>query len=406
MTTKKLTASSTTKMPGPFTSIDIDEEQPPRRKPSDGSTSTDVNSFRQPKDGGLTFATWQFQRTSLMSILLSVMSAVGCVMNAIYDLLVGGGPGARRRARRARGDHGDARDPHLVASRCAFMRRWSDQRRAQVMWATTGGCTIIVVIAFEIRLSVIEPVANTLYHPQGMILIALVISTFGIDLRLQVLLALTFSAPGITANAFTAGIVCVEDETSADGNSTVVPDHPYGCVPTLIAAIVPWIMLQACVLALIVVYVLDAQARALYAQTQRALQQIDLEARAEARAQAEIAGYVFHELRNDQNAVAGVLEIVEQRQEQQDLPAEEAGMVRDARLHARHAAQVVTNMLDFTKLRAGELVLPTDVPFAVQALCEECCTLVSPLVSSTPVALRVACGERPPGSGSPARPST
>ena len=92
-----------------------------------------------------------------------------------------------------------------------------------------------------------------------------------------------------------------------------------------------------------------------------------------------------------------MLEIVEQRQEQQDLPAEEAGMVRDARLHARHAAQVVTNMLDFTKLRAGELVLPTDVPFAVQALCEECCTLVSHLVSSKPVALRVDCGELPPG---------
>ena len=72
-------------------------------------------------------------------------------------------------------------------------------------------------------------------------------------------------------------------------------------------------------------------------------------------------------------------------------------MVRDARLHARHAAQVVTNMLDFTKLRAGELVLPTDVPFAVQALCEECCTLVSHLVSSKPVALRVDCGELPPG---------
>ena len=317
-------------MPGPFTSIDIDDEAPPpRRKPSDGSTSTDVNSFRQPKDGGLTFATWQFQRTSLMSILLSVMSAVGCVMNAAYDLLVsqeGLSP-----------EHDAVLVEHAVimvmlAILISFgvalrfhMRRWSDQRRAHVMWATTGGCTIIVVIAFEIRLSVIEPVANTLYHPQGMILIALVISTFGIDLRLQVLLALTFSAPGITANAFTAGIVCVEDEGERGWGSTVVPDHPYGCVPTLIAAIVPWIMLQACVLALIVVYVLDAQARALYAQTQRALQQIDLEARAEARAQAEIAGYVFHELRNDQNAVAGVLEIVEQRQEQQDLPAEEAG---------------------------------------------------------------------------------
>ena len=71
MTTKKPTASSTTRMPGPFTNIDVthefdEEAPPPRRKPSDGSTSTDVNSFRQPKDGGLTFATWQFQRTSLM----------------------------------------------------------------------------------------------------------------------------------------------------------------------------------------------------------------------------------------------------------------------------------------------------------------------------------------------------
>ena len=84
--------------------------------------------------------------------------------------------------------------------------------------------------------------------------------------------------------------------------------------------------------------------------------------------QEELAGFLFHELRNDNNATVGVLDsIVEDLEgERATLAPELRSMVLNARVHAHHAVQVISNMLDYTKLRAGKLKLPTTVPFQVR----------------------------------------
>ena len=66
--------------------------------------------------------------------------------------------------------------------------------------------------------------------------------------------------------------------------------------------------------------------------------------------------------------------------------------VLKARVHAHHAVQVISNMLDYTKLKEGKLVLPTAVPFALHGpgnLLSECITLVQHLVDNKQVELRV-----------------
>jgi len=171
---------------------------------------------------------------------------------------------------------------------------------------------------------------------------------------------------------------------------------------------------------------------------------------------ANMAGYISHEIRNDQNAIVGVLEHLteshpqppslpttpraEMSQSERDLwnhvdhikqlapnlpsPAlREASMylsrlaphsegdelpyhllfpdsVRaelcDALSHARHAAQVVTNMLEFAKLQVGELSLPTDKSFSPPGLCRECMQLVRHMVRTKPVELRTDCADDAP----------
>ena len=96
-----------------------------------------------------------------------------------------------------------------------------------------------------------------------------------------------------------------------------------------------------------------------------------------ARQQAEMAAFLFHELRNDQHAVAGILELVvnqtEFKQNDEEVPfdTDTRNLLHQARTHAEHASQVISNMLEFTKLRAGELTLPTDIPFDLHTVCEE-----------------------------------
>ena len=60
------------------------------------------------------------------------------------------------------------------------------------------------------------------------------------------------------------------------------------------------------------------------------------------RAQPELASYLFHELRNDQNAIGGVLEIIDEQVDDgtATLTDESTEMMRDARLHATHACDV------------------------------------------------------------------
>ena len=96
------------------------------------------------------------------------------------------------------------------------------------------------------------------------------------------------------------------------------------------------------------------------------------------RAQEQLASYLFHEVRNHQNAQAGVLELVSVHIEQtphQPLPEATARMVDEAKLHALNGQRVISNMLDFTKLRAGKHTLRT-AEFDIVELLGECITLV------------------------------
>jgi signal transduction histidine kinase len=69
----------------------------------------------------------------------------------------------------------------------------------------------------------------------------------------------------------------------------------------------------------------------------------------------ELATYVFHELRNDTNAAVGVLECLVEAVNggSASLTRELQQMVFESCIHARHASLVITNVLDFAKLRAG-----------------------------------------------------
>eukprot|EP00966_Prymnesium_polylepis_P091352 2114326-Prymnesium_polylepis.1 len=100
-----------------------------------------------------------------------------------------------------------------------------------------------------------------------------------------------------------------------------------------------------------------------------------------AKAQAEIAGYVFHELRNSLCAMQGVFDVLSEQQ----LPdAASQQMLHEAHLQSRHAVQVVNNILDYSKLRVGELVLTFETPFALDSEAAEVVELLSPLIRSKP----------------------
>jgi len=95
-------------------------------------------------------------------------------------------------------------------------------------------------------------------------------------------------------------------------------------------------------------------------------------------AQEQLMAYLFHELRNDQNAVLGMVEIVSRK-------ADPDPLLQAINLHARHAGQVITNMLDWTKLRAGRLnQLPT-TPFSIARVCRDAIGLSQHLLRDKPV---------------------
>ena len=119
--------------------------------------------------------------------------------------------------------------------------------------------------------------------------------------------------------------------------------------------------------------------------------------------ESAIASFMFHELRNDQNAISGFLAILtdELGTDGSVLSPAHQRLLKDARLHAHHANQVITNMLELSKLRANKLTLPSET-FEVDKLCGECAVLVKHLLSGTPVELRIEVEpELPPMRGSP-----
>lgn len=114
--------------------------------------------------------------------------------------------------------------------------------------------------------------------------------------------------------------------------------------------------------------------------------------------------YIFHELRNDQHAIGSFLDyLAETLEERPDiarslLPETLLVQLGEARCHATHAAQVITNILDVTKLQLNQLVLPTEQPFELLTLCNECIKLVVHLVRTKPIKLNLECcfTEAPP----------
>lgn len=118
------------------------------------------------------------------------------------------------------------------------------------------------------------------------------------------------------------------------------------------------------------------------------------------RAQEQLASYLFHELRNHQSAQLGVLEIVAEHVERaphEPFPAHDITLLAEARVHAWQGGRVISNMLDFAKLRAGKLELTAD-PFDLIELLEECVLLVRHVQRQKPdllVYVRAEVGDAP-----------
>lgn len=126
----------------------------------------------------------------------------------------------------------------------------------------------------------------------------------------------------------------------------------------------------------------------LAAAEERASRAVDEANATEGRVQHEIAGYVFHELRNNINATQCMLEtsVDDLDAGRGMLPAATLADLQDGRIHAQHATQVIANVLDFTKLKAGKLTLAADV-MVLDELAAAATLLVRHLVRSTNVRL-------------------
>jgi signal transduction histidine kinase/CheY-like chemotaxis protein len=103
-----------------------------------------------------------------------------------------------------------------------------------------------------------------------------------------------------------------------------------------------------------------------------------------AKAQAEMASYVFHELRNALCAMQGVFDMLAEQQQGAEVADVGSQMLQEAHLQSHHAVQVVNNMLDYTKLRVGKLDIAFKTPFTVDALADEVMALVNPLARFKP----------------------
>ena len=104
------------------------------------------------------------------------------------------------------------------------------------------------------------------------------------------------------------------------------------------------------------------------------------------RAQEQLASYLFHELRNHQNVQSGALNLVAEHAERaprEPFPADSLMLLTEARVHAWQSEMIISNMLDYTKLRAGKLRLTTD-PFDLIELLNECVLLVRHMARQKP----------------------
>ena len=95
-------------------------------------------------------------------------------------------------------------------------------------------------------------------------------------------------------------------------------------------------------------------------------------------AQEQVAAYLFHEIRNHQHVQSGALGLIIQHGEerpQEPLPPSFHPIICEAYLHASQGTNVITNMMNYTKIRAGKLS-PTQEPFDLVELLNESASLV------------------------------
>eukprot|EP00966_Prymnesium_polylepis_P328541 7384347-Prymnesium_polylepis.1 len=132
---------------------------------------------------------------------------------------------------------------------------------------------------------------------------------------------------------------------------------------------------------------LESQSRRLAAAEERASTAVDEAKETASRVQQEIAGYVFHELRNDMNATQGALDWISQDVDDGNatLPIATLAVLREGGVHAQHAIQVINNVMEFSKLQARKFSVPSE-PFMLDNLCSVM-RLVRHLVRSKPVVL-------------------
>jgi two-component system sensor histidine kinase/response regulator len=106
------------------------------------------------------------------------------------------------------------------------------------------------------------------------------------------------------------------------------------------------------------------------ARTKGELERALLAAQAGARAKSEFLANMSHEIRTPMNGVIGMLDLVEVAQ----LPPEPRSMIETARSAADALMTIINDVLDFSKIDAGKLVLES-IPVDLRALTEEVSTL-------------------------------
>ena len=151
----------------------------------------------------------------------------------------------------------------------------------------------------------------------------------------------------------------------------------------------PFLMVAMCIFGELFGVTIEKSLREIYAHAELARRRASRAAQkteeVAGRVTEEVAGYVFHELRNDTNASVGVLECIVEAVEAgtATLPAELRQMVLDSRVHARHAMQVINNILDFSKIKAGAFELKEE-PFELRSIVDETVAMVRHLLHSKP----------------------
>jgi signal transduction histidine kinase len=123
----------------------------------------------------------------------------------------------------------------------------------------------------------------------------------------------------------------------------------------------------------------------------------EVEAVAE-RAHHDMAAYLFHEIRNDINAIVGVFDYLV---EEDCVREPSVQLLHDGQAHAHHTAAVVANVLNWSKLQANKLTLPADQPFELATLGEECRRLVKSMLRDKPVTMTVVAPQTVGLQGSP-----